>query len=63
MERLKKSMRSFDKGKSPLAKAIPKQRGMATKKTTTLAGRSVLIFLNNSIFFITIIGSKRPLVY
>ena len=30
---------------APLANAIPKQRGMATKNTTTLAGKSFFKFL------------------
>jgi hypothetical protein len=35
-----------DKGGASLAKAIPKQRGRATKKTTILAGISFLKCLN-----------------
>ena len=31
---------------APLAKAIPKHKGNATKNTTTLAGRSFLMCLN-----------------
>ena len=31
---------------APLAKAIPKHNGSATKNTTILAGKSFLIFLN-----------------
>ena len=33
-----------EKSGAPLAKAIPKHNGKATKNTTTLAGRSLLIF-------------------
>jgi hypothetical protein len=35
-----------DSGGASEAKAIPKQSGIATKKTTTLAGISYLKFLN-----------------
>jgi hypothetical protein len=31
---------------APLANAIPKHKGSATKNTTTLAGKSLLIYLN-----------------
>jgi hypothetical protein len=35
-----------EKRGAPLASAIPKHKGNATKKTTILAGRSFLIYLN-----------------
>ena len=44
-----------EKRGAPLADAIPKQRGSATKKTTILAGKSLLkvekIFFDKSYFF------------
>lgn len=40
---------------APLAKAIPKQRGNATKKTTILAGKSFLICLNIMIYKISLL--------
>ena len=39
---------------APLAKAIPKQSGKATKNTTILAGKSLFKLLNNPIFFILV---------
>ena len=41
-----------EKRGAPLARAIPKQRGNATKNTTTLAGRSCFKFDNRFVFFI-----------
>ena len=37
---------SPEKRGAPLANAIPKHKGSATKKTTILAGKSLLIVLN-----------------
>ena len=37
---------SPEKSGAPLANAIPKHKGKATKNTTILAGKSLLIFLN-----------------
>jgi hypothetical protein len=38
---------------APLAKAIPRHKGKATKNTTTLDGKSLLKCLNISIIFYT----------
>ena len=43
---------SPEKSGAPLANAIPKHKGMATKKTTILAGMSVFKFLNGFEVFI-----------
>jgi hypothetical protein len=47
-----------EKSGAPLANAIPRQRGSATKKTTTLDGKSDFKLLNGFELFIftTIIG-------
>ena len=41
---------------APLAKAIPKQSGSATKNTTILAGMSLFKFENKVEFFISILS-------
>lgn len=42
----------------PLAKAIPKHKGKATKNTTILAGKSLLIFLNIMYVYILILQMR-----
>ena len=48
---------------APLASAIPKQRGSATKKTTILAGMSLFKFDNKFEFFILIRVSNREFLF
>ncbi|GAA4801156.1 hypothetical protein GCM10023330_03700 [Litoribaculum gwangyangense] len=46
---------------APLAKAMPKHNGNATKNTTILAGKSFLIVLNINKFIFT--DKEKPISY